>query len=188
MSDKKNNDLLKNGVWIKEQNGVLTMGSLDDDDHAVVLSREFSDNLFKMEDEMMSALYGPAAEKFYSENINIKRLIEKAVSDIDDKDIKISVHCDDKTSISVSYDDIYDVISGLLNNSIKSADSEKNVYINASVADNTLCLIYRDSGQCGKPEAVKVETEIIQNRLKGKVKINETDQWTYLDITIPESS
>lgn len=59
MEKIKNNALLKNGIWIKEQQGNLTIGSLDETDkRVVVIPDELGSTLLAVENDMIEALYG----------------------------------------------------------------------------------------------------------------------------------
>jgi len=59
MEKIKNNALLKKGIWIKEQQGNLTIGSLDETDKSVVvIPDELSSKLLAFENDMIDALYG----------------------------------------------------------------------------------------------------------------------------------
>ena len=59
MEKIKNDALLKKGIWIKEQQGNLTIGSLDATDKSVVvIPDELSIKLLEFENDMIEALYG----------------------------------------------------------------------------------------------------------------------------------
>ncbi len=59
MKRVKKDSLLKRGVWIKEQQGSLTIGSLDENDENVMIIPEtLSLKIIEVENDMIEALYG----------------------------------------------------------------------------------------------------------------------------------
>lgn len=62
---KHHTALLKKGVWIKEQQGSLTIGSLDETGkNVMVIPDALSSQLFAFEDDMIEALYGENRQVF----------------------------------------------------------------------------------------------------------------------------
>ncbi|PID78179.1 MAG: hypothetical protein CSB21_01765 [Deltaproteobacteria bacterium] len=189
MSDKKRDDLLNHGIWIKEQNGVLTMGSLDEDDHsAVILNDSLEKTFIAMGNEIAEALWGESSVKFDISKVNVKKMIDRVLSDIKVNKDDVSVYCSEDMLVSVNYDLLYKVFKGLIKNSLDSDYNNKDsgININISFVDKKLCIIYRDSGGCGSSSSIEREIELIKTRLDGDVKINKAGQRVYLDIMIPE--
>ncbi len=58
MGPKKETEIFKKGIWIKEQQGILTVGSLDKrNTDIMVVSDELSTRLHTFESDIIEALY-----------------------------------------------------------------------------------------------------------------------------------
>jgi hypothetical protein len=183
MSEKK---ILKNGIWIKEQNGILTMGLLDDD-FEVEIGEKTSLQLFALELELQEALFGDNITKFNPEVVNFEKLVQSVRRELKLTDNDIYAHFSGPTTLKADFKLIFDVFKSLIQKSLKSDNKEK-IYINASVADKSLCIVYRDEFLCKKGETIEDEKNLIENELKGKIKINDSVKNPYIDITIPEKA
>ncbi|CCK80401.1 MULTISPECIES: hypothetical protein [Desulfobacula] len=59
MKKVKKDSLLKCGVWIKEQQGSITIGSLDkNDENIMTIPEKLNSKIIKFENDMIEALYG----------------------------------------------------------------------------------------------------------------------------------
>lgn len=183
MSEKKT--ILKNGIWIKEQNGMLTMGLLDKDDFQVEIGEKTSLQLFALELEMQEALFGGSAVRFNPENVNFERLVKNLIKELELKEDEISGHFSGSTIIKADYDLVFKAFELLVKKSA-AGRKEGKIYINASVVDNSLCVVYRDEVLCKKTASIEDARKIIEKELKGKIKINDSVKNPYMDITIPE--
>jgi hypothetical protein len=190
MAEEKKKSLLKNGIWIQEKQGVLTMGSLDSDDSTVVeLSPEFSASVFEFEQDMMDALYGDKAIDFVPGKIGVKKLLARMVDSFDMTGIQVSISCPDSAVIHGDYDGLFDLFAGFLRNSLEHEllhmDSPA-IHISVSVVADTLCLVYRDSGDGSGDSRLKKEMRYITETLNGKVSQKSSHgRGSYFDIVIP---
>lgn len=184
---EKNKSALKNGVWIKEQNGILTMGVLGEKDSSFEMSEKLSNEIMAMEDDIEEALYGAGAVRFNPKNINLHKLFDNIAEDLDIPRESINLHLSGSYSVKGDYEKMYTVLKELLSNSFDTAEKSV-VYISASVVDNKLCFIYRDNGRCSETENIKEAEKIITKDLNGSLKLMDSGQKSYLDIMIPEAA
>lgn len=78
MGPEKETEIFKKGIWIKEQQGVLTVGSLDKKNTDVmVVSDELSTRLQAFESDMIEALYSETREKFRPGILDIEHLFRQ---------------------------------------------------------------------------------------------------------------
>ena len=190
MPEKKGSPLIEKGIWIQEQNGVLTMGTLDrENGEEVVLPEKLSETIFALEDEMMEALYGESAVSFDPETIDIQLLFDKLVHGFTAEDIRISAHCPDESRFSGNWNELYDLMCAFVRHSIAYESpqvSPKTIHMNASVVDGNFCLIYRDSGDMQHTDELREQFDYIRNALKGDVSIKSgSGKGSYIDILIP---
>ncbi|MDY0360356.1 MAG: hypothetical protein RBR08_02770 [Desulforegulaceae bacterium] len=178
--------ILKNGIWIKEQNGLLTMGLLDKKDFQVEIGEKTSLQLFALELEMQEALFGGNAVKFNPENVNFERLVRSLIRDLKLGENEISAHFSGLTIIKADYDLIYNAFKLLFEASVRGK-KENKIYINASVVDKSLCVVYRDEVLCKKEDGLEEAKKIVEKDLNGKIKINDSLKNPFMDITIPEN-
>lgn len=184
MSEKR---VLKNGIWIKEQNGLLTMGLIGNDDFEVEIGEKTSLQLFALELELQEALYGENSIKFNPKNVNFEKLVQSILRDTGLSDSDIATHFTGDAVIKGDYDMIFDVFKAMIQKSSGNNGGEK-IYINASVADNSLCVVYRDDVLCRKAEGIDDIKKIIEKELGGSIKIIDSVKNPYIDITIPEKA
>ena len=183
MSEKK---ILKNGIWIKEQNGILTMGLLDDD-FEVEIGEKTSLQLFALELELQEALFGDNITKFNPEVVNFEKLVQSIRRELKLTDNDIYAHFTGPTTLRADFEIIFEIFKSFIQKSLKSENKEK-IYINASVADKSFCIVYRDDFLCKRAESIDEEKNLIENKLNGKIKINDSVNNPYIDITIPEKA
>lgn len=190
MEKEKKKSLLKNGIWIQEKQGILTMGTLDGDDSAVVeLSPELTATIFELEQDMMDALYGDGAIRFTPGKIKVKKLLEKVVKDFNMTGIQLSISCPDSVVIDGNYDCLFDLFAGFVKNSVEHELSHvKNpaIHISVSLVADALCLVYRDSGNGSFDSLLKEEIRCITETLNGEVsRKSSIGKGSYFDIVIP---
>lgn len=191
MAFSKKDSILKNGIWMKKEDGLLIMGVLDDKkDSSVVLSKKISDFLFKVEADLEDSLYGGGSLK--AETIKVKSLFDM----IEDKysseeNCKIEVHYDLSHEIRLVINDFQffiDFLIGLSTSSEIGSFEKKVIYINGSVINGNLSMVYRDSQGCSgiNPESEGLNGAV--KRLGGEVKLKGSGEKSYLDIMIPSKA
>jgi len=193
MEKIKNNALLKKGIWIKEQQGNLTIGSLDETDKSVVvIPDELSSKLLAFENDMMDALYGEDRLVFDPSAIDIEKLLAKIGKQFQKNDLRISFSGEKESSFKGDYNEIYRLIEKFVLSSLSGASQTSTpplIYINASILQDHLCIIYRDSGSITDPALLKNEISFIKTVLKGEIDYKITSgNKSYFDIMIPSAS
>jgi len=190
MNKVRKDTLFKKGVWIREQQGVLTMGSLDENDEStMVIPEELSQKILKFENEMIEALYGEKKIIFNQATIDIEKLLKKIGKQFKENDLRISFSRTKDGVFKGDYNDIYNLMEKLVLSSLPEG-SKKNkqtlIYINVSVLEDHLCIIYRDSDSISDPLKLKKEIQFIETVLKGDIshKVTSADR-SYYDIMIP---
>lgn len=189
MTQSSKKSLLKKGIWIQEQQGVLTMGSLDPEDIKVVeLSPELTATIAQFEQDMTDALYGDRAIAFEPGKTGVKKLLERVIKSFDTTGVQISISCPDYAVISGEYDGLFNLFSGIVGNSLQHeliGVDRPAIHISVSVVADTLCMIYRDSGTGSGANRLKKEISYIKETLKGEVSQKSTPgKGTYFDIVI----
>ena len=185
---KKDVSLFKNGVWIKEQQGLLTMGSLEDSDQKeMVLPDELSAKIFEFENDMIEALYGDKKVPFNPGKIDFNRLIRNLHKKFIRTDLRISFPEEGNPTFRGSYDDIQLLFEKLITASIENNPDEAPVIrVNASVIDEHLCIIYRDSASLFSPEQQEENSYFVKTVLNGEISYKVTKKnKAYYDIMIP---
>jgi len=191
MAEKKTKKLLENGVWIQRQHGVLTMGSLEKTDDAVVeLSSELSEAIDDFEEDMMAAMYGDNVVPFKPDEIRVNEMLLNVVNQFELTGVRVSVSCSPEDAVvKGDYDQLLDLMSGFVQNSLESGlkTAETPVlYINASVLEDNLCIIYWDSCRVERKNSLKKEFDCIENSLQGEISEKTTaGRASYFDIVIP---
>jgi len=187
--DKPTKDpIFKKGIWIKEQRGVLTIGSLDDErKETMVIPDELSSKIFAFEEEVLDALYGNNSQTFNPEIVDIEKLLAKIKTRFIDQEIRIVFSNSQKEEFRGDYDELSALLEKLVLSSLPSEKDEKTlIYINASILQNHLCIIYRDSSSISDPSKLKKEIHHIQNTLNGEISYKKTSETrSYFDIMIP---
>ncbi len=193
MEKTKNDALLKKGIWIKEQQGSLTIGSLDETDKSVVvIPDELGSKLLEFENDMIEALYGEERQLFDPSAIDIEKLLKKIGKQFQKNDLRISFSGEKSSSFKGDYNQIYRLIEKFVLCSLSGASQASNpplIYINASLLQGHLCIIYRDSGSITDPSLLKAEISFIKTVLKGEIDFKITSgNKSYFDIMIPSAS
>ena len=188
MKNYKSNPLLKNGVWIKEQQGYLTIGSLDESENEVmVIPDELSAQILEFEEAMIDAIYGDNKKVFDPEVVDIERLLSQIKNRFKDKKIFITFDKSTEEPFKGNYGALYDVMEKFVMSSLSDASQEEPlIYIKASFLQGHLCIVYRDSGSISTPSKLKDQIQFIEKNLTGEIsyKKNSGDK-SYFDIVIP---
>ncbi|MBU2453325.1 MAG: hypothetical protein KJ668_08430, partial [Proteobacteria bacterium] len=83
--------LFKKGVWIKEQQGNLTIGSLDKNDETVmVIPDHLSLKILEFENDMIEALYGEDKVLFNPAVIDMEKLLKNIGKLFKENNLRIS--------------------------------------------------------------------------------------------------
>ena len=193
MAENDEKSLLKRGLWIQDQQGVLTMGSLDPEDTRVVeLSPELAATISQFEQDMTDALYGDHAKPFTPGRVEVKTLLERVIKGVDTTGVKVSISCPDSAVVHGDYDGLFDLFSGFVKNSLGHelpGVASPAIYISVSVVADTLCMVYRDSGTGSGENRLDKEIRYIKEVLKGDVCRKSTSgRGSYYDIVIGQQS
>ncbi len=181
---------LKTGIWIKEQQGRLTIGSLDKNNPGVmVIPDDLSSKIFEFEKDMIEALYGENRIEFNPLLLNIEKLLSNLKKQFKKHDLRISFSGAAGNDFKGNYNEIYNLIEKLIQSSISPLSETGNpplIYINVSVLQDHLCIIYRDSLSISDPEKLTKEFEFIKTNLNGEINHKATSgNNPYYDIIIP---
>lgn len=190
MKKVKKETLFKTGIWIKEQQGYLTIGSLDANDESVmIIPDKLGSKIFEFENEMIEALYGENKTFFNPEIINIEKLFANIGKKFKQNNLRISFSGTKDNIFRGDYNEIFHLIEKFILSSLTDdpkQEKEPLIYINASVLQDHLCIIYRDSDSISDPSKLKKEIKFIQSVLNGEISYKLTDgNKSYYDIIIP---
>lgn len=190
MKNDKKDRLFKTGIWIKEQQGQLTIGTLDKNNPEVmVIPNELSQKIFEFEKDMIEALYGENRASFLPDVINVEKLLDSLKKKFNDHELRISYSGAAGNSFKGSYNEIYRIIERFIQSSLSPSPEPREpliIYINASVLQDHLCIIYRDSLSKSDPMKLKKEFAYIKTTLKGEITHKATSgSKSYYDIIIP---
>ncbi len=193
MKKTKENTALKTGIWIKEQQGQLTIGSLDENNPDVmIVPDELSSKLFEFEKDMMDALYGENRIVFNPSLIDIEKLLFNLKNQFKNYDLRISFSGRGENVFKGNYNEIYGLIEKIIQSSLIPGSENSTppvIHINASVLQDHLCIIYRDSLSISDPEKLTKEINFIRSGLKGEISHKETSgNKSYYDIIIPSKN
>jgi len=188
MGSKKETEIFKKGIWMKEQQGVLTVGSLDEKNTDVmVVPDELSAKLQAFESAMMDALYGETRETFQPGILAIENLFKQLEKRFGDLRLHLSFDKSDENPFRCNYDSVFSLFEKLILSSI-SGNANPVIYINASLVQGHLCIIYRDSESVSNPAELGPDFFLIKNRLSASIEFNKAEkQKGYYDITIPSA-
>ena len=188
MGSKKETEIFKKGIWMKEQQGFLTVGSLDEKDtNVMVVPDELSAKLQAFESDMIDALYGETRETFQPGMLDVEHLFRQLEKRFGDVRLNLSFDKSDENPFVCNFDPVFSLFEKLILSSI-SGNSNPAIYINASLVQDHLCIIYRDSESVSNPSDLGPDFFLIKNRLGADVKFNKADkQDGYYDITIPSA-
>jgi len=190
MKKIKKNIVLKTGIWIKEQQGQLTIGSLDKNSPEVmIVPDQLSSKIFEFEKDMLEALYGDSRIAFNPSCLDIEKLLSNLKKQFKKYDIRISFSGTTENVFNGNYNEIYGLIEKFIQNSlnpISKTDTPPLIYINASVLQDHLCIIYRDSLSISDPANLTNEFNYIKSTLNGEITHKATSgNKSYYDIIIP---
>ena len=180
--------IFKKGIWIKEQQGILTIGSLDEGKKEImVIPDELSSKIFSFEEEVLDALYGDDSQTFNPEIVDIEKLLSQIKNKFTGKEIRIAFSNPQKEEFRGDHDELSSLLEKLVLSSLPSEkDEETLIYINASILQDHLCIIYRDSSSISNPSKLKKEILYLQNTLNGEISYKKTSETrSYYDIMIP---
>jgi hypothetical protein len=190
MKKIKKNTVLKTGVWIKEQQGQLTIGSLDKNSSEImIVPDQLSLKIFEFEKDMMDALYGDSKIKFNPTVLNIEKLLSNLKKQFKECDIRISFSETAKNTFHGNYEDIYGLLEKLVQSSLKpisEMDTAPLIYINISLLQDHLCIIYRDSLSISDPASLTKEFNFIKSTLNAEINYKASPgNPSFYDIIIP---
>jgi hypothetical protein len=183
--------IFKKGIWIKEQQGVLTIGSLDEEKkETMVIPEDLSSKIFAFEKEVLDALYGDNSQAFNPDIIDMEKVLSKIKTRFLDKEIRIAFSNTQKEDFRGDHDGIFSLLEKLVLSSTPIEKDEKTlIYINASILQDHLCIIYRDSPAISDPSKLKKEIQYIRNTLNGEISYKKTSESkSYYDIMIPSKT
>ena len=190
MKKIKKETVLKTGIWIKEQQGQLTIGSLDKNNpEVVIVPDQLSSKIFEFEKDMMEALYGGERILFNPSSLNIEKLLSNLKNQFKSYELRTSFSGAAENIFKGNYNEIYSLIEKFIQSSLtRVSELEKPplIYINASVLQDHLCVIYRDSLSVSDPEKLTNEFNFIKSTLNGEISHKSTSgNNSYYDIIIP---
>ncbi len=190
MKKTKEDTALKTGIWIKEQQGQLTIGSLDKGHQEVmIVPDQLSSKIFEFEKEMIEALYGEDRIIFNPSFINIEKLLSDLKKQFEEYDLRISFSGTAGNVFKGNYNEIYRLIETIILSSLTQVSEKETpplIYINASVLQDHLCVIYRDSLSISDPAKLKKEFDFVRSALNGEISHKATSgNKSYYDIIIP---
>ena len=190
MKKIKENTVLKSGIWIKEQQGQLTIGSLNKNNPEVMIVPDhLSSKIFEFEKDMMDALYGEDRIVFNPSSVNIEKLLSGLKKQYKNYELRITFSGAKENVFKGNYKEIYSLIEKFIQSSLSQVAEMKPpplIYINASVLQDHLCVIYRDSLSISNPMELTKEFEYIRSTLNGEISHKATSgNNSYYDIIIP---
>ena len=192
MTEATSKVLFKKGIWIKEQQGNLTIGSLDKTEKDIkIIPEQLKKVLIDFENDMLEALYGERSVDFEPGRIDIVKMFDQIAVQFNAYELKISFSGTDPGTYQGDYNAVYRIIERFVLSSLPTKDTDSQspiIYINASLIDNHLCIIYRDSDSLCHPSKLKKEIEYIQKKLNGSVNYKaKSGEKSYFDIMIPST-
>jgi len=185
------NSIFEKGIWLKEQKGVLTIGSLDTQEKEImVIPDELSSKIIAFEEEVLDALYGADSQAFNPEIIDMEKLLSKIKTRFKDTEIRIAFSNPQKDKFRGDHDEIFALLEKLVLSSFPTEKNQKTlIHINASILQNHLCIIYRDSSSISDPAKLEKEFQYIRKTLKGEISYKKTSETrSYYDIMIPSKT
>lgn len=190
MEKNKKPPLFKKGIWIKEQQGQLTMGSMEDNDSMpVVIPDDLHSRISEFENDMIEALYGDKKTPFNPESIDIEKILADIKKKFETLHLRISFSASPGYTFKGDYYEIFNIFENLIQSSLSGTLENHTapvIYINASVLENHLCIIYRDAESFSEPSSLKEQFHFITTRLNGEISYKSTaSKKAYYDIMIP---
>jgi hypothetical protein len=189
MDSKQETKIFKKGIWIKELQGILTVGSLDKKEKDImIVPDKLSAKIQNFESDMIEALYGESREPFEPDILDIDHLFNQLEKRFKDERLHLSFTKSDENPFICDYDPVFSLFEKLILSSI-AGNKNPLIYINASLVQDHLCVIYRDSKSVSHPSELGPDFFLIKNRLGAGVEFNKADQQGgYYDITIPSAN
>ena len=178
-------EIFKKGIWLKEQQGVLTMGSLDKKNTDVmVISEELTATLHAFESDLIEALYGEDRQTFRPGVLDIEHLFRQLKKRFEDVPLNLSFDESGEQPFICKFDLVFSLLEKLVLSSI-AGGSNPLIYLSASLVQDHLCIIYRDSESISNPSNLAPEFFLIRNSLGCDVQFKKADEkGSYYDITI----
>lgn len=188
MGAKQDTKIFKKGIWIKEQQGVLTVGSLEGKNTDVmVISDELSAKIQAFESDIIEALYGENRKIFKPGTLDVKHLFKQLEKRFENVRLHLSFDKSGENPFACDFDTIFSLFEKLILSSI-SGNSNPVIHINASLVQDHLCIIYRDSESVSNPSDLGPDFFLVKNRLGAGIEFNKAEKkGGYYDITIPSA-
>ncbi len=185
----KEKPLFQKGIWIKEQQGVLTMGTLDRKNQDVmVVSDELKSKLHAFETDMMDALYGEGGRPFIPGILDMENLFKKLREQFNTTQLKLAFENSDNAPFKCPFDPVYTLIENLVLSSTATGQNPV-VTIKATIVQDHLCIIYRDSQSLSDPSNLASEFYLAKSKVQGTVQFKKNEgTHSYYDIMIPADS
>ncbi len=190
MTKSRKDTIFKTGIWIKEQQGRLTIGSLDENEPDVmVVPDHLCAEIFRSEQAIMEALYGDQV-LFDPAELNVEKLLADIRKEYEKYDIRV-FFAGKNNVFKGSYQVIHDLVEKLIQSSLVKQEQTQvpTVFINVGVLENHLCIIYRDSLSISDPLKLSKEFDLIRSFLGGEISHKTTSgNKSYYDIVVPSSN
>ena len=190
MNKDKKKPIFKKGIWIREQQGSLTIGTLDDPEKEILIVPDsLTEKLQEFENDMIEALYGEKRQVFHPGTLDIDRLFQNLEKRFTDYPVRVFYSGGENKDYKGSYDGIYAILEKFIKSSLTGFSDKENelkIYINASLLDDHLCIIYRDSESISDPMKLKKEITFIEDKLNGTISYKKSpEKKAYYDMMIP---
>lgn len=192
MKKAQHEALFTKGIWIKAQQGRLTMGSLEKKEEAIEVPDSLSARLFDFEKDMIEALYGEKKKPFNPDIMQVSKVLAAIKKRFSGLNLKISFSKDGGDTFKGKYNDIYHLLERFILSSLENeADVSAGpiIYMNISLVEKHLCIIFRDSELRSEPSRLTREIDFIKSKLNGEVSYKAAaGERAYYDIMIPSQS
>lgn len=189
MNKQSDQPLFKKGIWIKEQQGSLTMGTLNDDSETMIIPEALGSKIIEFENDMIEALYGERRMPFNAAEIDMKKVFSRLKKDFKYANLRISLPESGGNQFKGDFDEIYNLLQKIVSSALPETPkpgTDQKIYINASILENHLCIIFRDTLSISTPARIKDEIRFIEENLNGEISFKSTgSDKTYYDIMIP---
>ena len=189
MNPKQKTPLFEKGFWVKEQQGVLTMGSLDKSNkETMVIPDALCERIQAVENEMMDALYGESREMFQPEILDMDLLFKKLGEKFEGIQFEISFKDSDNKPFKGRFNPMFSLLRALVESSA-SGTNVPVIHIKASIVEGHLCIVYQDEGSVSDPSKLTPEFYLAKNKTNGTVQFQKKkgNKEAYYDIMIPST-